>query len=43
MPEEDKKLNDMSKDGCSWEEIHAALAGRSEGIIQVRYSTKFKE
>ncbi len=32
----------MYDDGCSWEDIHAALLGRTKGAIQVRYSTKLK-
>jgi hypothetical protein len=42
-PEEDATLVQMKNDGCSWEEIRAALPGRSKGTIQVRYSTKFKK
>jgi len=41
-PEEDAKVLDMKKEGCSWADIHAALPGRSKGTIQVRYSTKLK-
>jgi hypothetical protein len=41
--EEDATLLQMRKDGCSWEEIDAAIPGRSKGTIQVRYSTKFKK
>jgi len=41
-PEEDATLLQMRKDGCSWEEIHAALPHRSIGTIQVHYSTKLK-
>jgi hypothetical protein len=40
--EEDTTLRTMRNDGCSWEEIHAALPHRSKGTIQVRYSTKWK-
>jgi len=32
--------NSAKKDGCSWEEIQAALPNRSKAAIQVRYSTK---
>jgi hypothetical protein len=39
---EDEKLRKMHGDGYSWEDIHAALPGRSKGAIQVRYSTKLK-
>jgi hypothetical protein len=41
-PKEDAKLRKMQRDGYSWDDIHAALPGRSKGAIQVRYSTKFK-
>jgi hypothetical protein len=41
--EEDATLLQMKNDGCSWEEIDAALPGWSIGTIQVRYSTKFKK
>ncbi|KAL2357207.1 hypothetical protein BJ546DRAFT_967135 [Cryomyces antarcticus] len=41
-PKEDAKLCKMKKDGCTWEQIHDALPGRSKGTIQVRYSTKLK-
>jgi hypothetical protein len=41
-PEEDAMLLQMKNDGCLWEEIDAALPGRSIGTIQVRYSTTFK-
>jgi hypothetical protein len=30
------------EDGCSWEEIHAALPHRTLGAIQVPYSTKLR-
>ncbi|CZR65262.1 uncharacterized protein PAC_15162 [Phialocephala subalpina] len=30
-------------DGCSWEEIHAALPHRTPGTIQMHYSTKLKK
>jgi hypothetical protein len=42
-PEEEATLLQMKNDGCSWEEIHAALPHRSIGTIQVRYSTKLKK
>jgi hypothetical protein len=42
-PEEEATLFNIWNDGCSWEEIAAALPGRSEGTIRVRYSTKFKK
>jgi hypothetical protein len=41
-PEEDATLLQMRNDGCSWEEIHAALPHRSIGTTQVHYSTKLK-
>jgi hypothetical protein len=41
-PKEDAKLRKMQRDGYSWDDIHAALPGRSKGAIQVRYSTKLK-
>jgi hypothetical protein len=42
-PEEDAALLKMRNEGCSWEDIHAALPHRSKGTIQVRYSTKLKK
>lgn len=39
--EEEDAILQTRKDGCSWEEISAALPRRSKGTIQVRYSTKF--
>jgi hypothetical protein len=39
--EEDATLIRMKENGCSWEEISAALPSRNPGAIQVRYSTKF--
>lgn len=42
-PEEDATVLKMKGDGCSWEEIHAALPHRSKETIQVRYSTKLKK
>jgi hypothetical protein len=42
-PDEEATLVQMKNDGCSWEEISAALPRRSIGTIQVRYSTKFKK
>lgn len=41
--EEDATLLRMWKDGCLWEDIAAALPGRSIGAIRVRCSTKFKK
>jgi len=41
-PEEDVTLLKMRNEGCSWEDIHAALPHRSKGTIQVRYSKKLK-
>jgi hypothetical protein len=42
-PEEDATLLKMRNEGCSWEDIHAALPHRSKGTIQVRYSAKLKK
>jgi hypothetical protein len=42
MPEDDTKLVDMKKSGCSWKEINAAFPDRTPGTIQVRCSTKLK-
>ena len=43
-PEEDATILKMrEEDGCSWEDIHAALPHRSIGTIQVHYSTKLKK
>jgi hypothetical protein len=33
----------VKNQGCSWEEIYAALPHRSKGTIQVHYSTKLKK
>ena len=42
--EEDATILKMrEEDGCSWEEIHAALPHRTQDAIQVRYSTKLKK
>jgi hypothetical protein len=41
--EEDSKVRIMRQDGCSWVEIQRALPHRSQGSIQVRYSTKLKQ
>jgi hypothetical protein len=41
--EEDATLLNMRNEGCSWEDIHAALPHRSKGTVQVRYSTKLKK
>ncbi|KAI3579689.1 hypothetical protein IWW34DRAFT_739918 [Fusarium oxysporum f. sp. albedinis] len=40
--EEENKVCTMRQDGCSWAEIQRALPHRSQGTIQVRYSTKLK-
>ncbi|KAJ8058429.1 hypothetical protein OCU04_012618 [Sclerotinia nivalis] len=40
---ENKKILNMKKRGCSWEEIHTALPNRTQGAIQVQYSTKLKK
>jgi len=40
--EEDATLLQMRNDGCSWEEISAALPRQSIGTIRVRCSTKLK-
>ncbi|TVY93988.1 hypothetical protein LAWI1_G003141 [Lachnellula willkommii] len=40
--EENKIVLKMKKEGCQWDEIHAALPHRSPGAIQVQYSTKLK-
>jgi hypothetical protein len=42
-PEENETILKMKKEGCSWEEIHRALPGRTPGAIQVQYSTKLKK
>jgi Myb-like DNA-binding domain len=43
-PEEDATILKMrEEDGCSWEDIHAALPHRTKDAIQVRYSTKLKK
>jgi hypothetical protein len=42
MPEEDTKLVNMKKRGCSWKEINAAFPDRTLGTIQVRCSTSLK-
>ena len=41
-PEEDVTLLQMRNNGCSWEDIDAALPCRSIGTIRLRCSTKFK-
>jgi hypothetical protein len=41
--EEDNKVRIMRQDGCSWVDIQRALPHRSQGSIQVRYSTKLKQ
>ncbi|KAJ4029486.1 hypothetical protein NW756_012750 [Fusarium oxysporum] len=40
--EEENMVRTMRQDGCSWAEIQRALPHRSQGTIQVRYSTKLK-
>ncbi|CVL07329.1 uncharacterized protein FMAN_15395 [Fusarium mangiferae] len=40
--EEDEIVRRMRQDGNSWADIKRALPHRSEGTIQVRYSTKIK-
>ncbi|KAM0184594.1 hypothetical protein ACHAPC_005685 [Botrytis cinerea] len=40
---ENKTLLRMKKSGCSWEEIHNTLPHRTQGAIQVQYSTKLKK
>ncbi|KAE8440871.1 hypothetical protein EG329_006358 [Mollisiaceae sp. DMI_Dod_QoI] len=42
-PEEDATILKMKEDSCSWEDIHAVLPHRTQGTIQVRYSTKLKK
>ncbi|TGO81190.1 hypothetical protein BPOR_1288g00010 [Botrytis porri] len=39
---ENMKILNMKKRGRSWEEIHTALPNRTQGAIQVHYSTKLK-
>jgi hypothetical protein len=41
--EEDVKVLEIRENGASWKEIHAALPHRTQGTIQVRYSTKLKK
>jgi hypothetical protein len=41
-PEDDMRLVDMKKGGCSWKEIYAAFPDRTPGTIHVRCSTKLK-
>jgi hypothetical protein len=40
--DEDETVYRMKQDHCSWAEIQRALPHRSQGPIQVRYSTKLK-
>ncbi|XEV05050.1 hypothetical protein FSHL1_010337 [Fusarium sambucinum] len=40
--DEEDIVRRMRRDGCSWAEIQRALPHRSQGTIQVRYSTKLK-
>lgn len=42
-PKENKTILAMKKNGCTWKEIHQALPHRSQGAIQVQYSTKLKK
>jgi hypothetical protein len=43
-PKENETIREMrEEDGCSWEEIYAALPHRTPGAIQVQYSTKLKK
>jgi hypothetical protein len=43
-PKEDATILKMREvEGCSWEEIHAALPHQTKGTIQVHYSTKLKK
>ena len=41
-PEEEETLRVMRQAGKSWCDIQRAIPHRSEGTIQVRYSTKLK-
>jgi hypothetical protein len=41
-PEDDTRLVDVKKGGCSWKEIYAAFPDRTPGTIHVRCSTKLK-
>jgi hypothetical protein len=41
--EEENKVRMMRRNGCSWTEIQHALPHRSQGSIQVRYSTKLNK
>ncbi|KAI8711233.1 Myb-like domain-containing protein [Fusarium sp. LHS14.1] len=41
-PEEDETVRRMRQEGDSWAAIQRALPHRSEGTIQVRYSTKLR-
>ncbi|RSL41642.1 hypothetical protein CEP54_015756 [Fusarium duplospermum] len=40
--EEDETVRRMKQDGDSWADIQRALPHRSEGTIQVRYSSKLR-
>jgi hypothetical protein len=42
-PEEDATLLRVRNEGCSWENIYAALPHRSKGTTRVRYSTRLKK
>jgi hypothetical protein len=41
--EEDERVCRMKQDNCSWAKIQRALPHRSQGSIQVRYSTKLNK
>ncbi|KAH7231608.1 uncharacterized protein BKA55DRAFT_712784 [Fusarium redolens] len=41
--EEEDIVRRMRQDGCSWAEIQRTLPHRSQGMIQVRFSTKLKK
>ena len=40
--EDDTRLVDMKRSGCSWKEIYAAFPDRTPGTIHVRCSTRLK-
>jgi hypothetical protein len=41
-PEEETRLVNMKRSGCSWKEIYAAFPDRTPGTLHVRCSTKLK-
>jgi hypothetical protein len=41
-PEDDTRLVDMKKGGCSWKEIYAAFPDRTPQTLHVRCSTKLR-